>query len=72
MKRKYTIHHYMWFAALALAVVLALCKVSFWYAPIGFYFVAEILTVLVLATFKGKVKQLPKLAKEAAKMAAKR
>ena len=72
MKRTYTIHHYMWFAALALAVILALCKVSFWYAPIGLYFVAEILTVLVLAIFKGKVKQLPKLAKKASKMAAKR
>ncbi len=72
MKRTYTMHHYMWFAALALAVVLALCKVSFWYAPIGLYFVAEILIILVLAIFKGKVKQLPKLAKKAAKMAAKR
>ncbi len=72
MKRQYTVHHYMWFVALALAVVLALGKASFWYAPIGLYFVAEILTVLVLATFKGKVKQLPKLVKKAAKMAAKR
>ncbi len=62
----------MWYTALALTVVLALCKVSFWYAPIGLYFVAEILTVLVLAIRMGKVKQLPKLAKEAAKIAAKR
>lgn len=62
----------MWFAALALAVILALCKVSFWYAPIGLYFVAEILTVFVLAIFKGKVKQLPQLAKKAAIKAAKR
>ncbi len=72
MKKTYTIHHYMWFAALVLTVILALYKVSFWYAPIGIYFFAEILTVLVLAIFKGKVKQLPKLAKKAAKMATKR
>ncbi len=72
MKRTYTIHHYMWFAALALAIVLALCKSPFWYAPIGLYFVAEILVVLVLAIFKGKVKQLPQLVKKAAKVAAKR
>ena len=64
MKRTYTIHHYMWFAAL--------CEFPFWYAPIGLYFVAEILIVLVLAIFKGKVKQLPQLVKKAAKMAAKR
>lgn len=72
MKRSYSIHHYMWFAALALTVILALCRVSFWYAPIVLYFVAEILTVLVLATFKGKIKELPQLAKKAAIKAAKR
>ena len=72
MKRTYTIHHYIWIVALALAVILALCKVSFWYVPIVIYFVAEILTVLVLAILKGKIKQLPKLAKKAAIKTAKR
>lgn len=72
MKRKYTIHHYMWFAALALVIILVLCKVPFWYGPIVLYFVAEILMILALAIFKGKVKQLPQLAKKAAEITAKR
>lgn len=70
MKRTY--HYYMWFASLVLTVILALCKIPFWYAPIGLYFAVEILTVLVLAIFKGKANLLPKLAKKAAIEAAKR
>lgn len=62
----------MWYAAIALAVILAVCKVSLWYVPIGLYFVAEILTVLFLAIFKGKIKQLPQMVKKAAIKAAKR
>lgn len=72
MKGKYTIHHYFWLACFAVTVILALCKNSFWYVPIVFYFVVEILAVFVLATFKGKIKKLPKLAKKAAIKAAKK
>lgn len=71
MKSRYTIDHYMWYAALALTVILALCKVHFWYTPIILYFIAEILTVFILAIFKGKVRQLPQIVKKAAKQAAK-
>ena len=72
MKKTYSIDHYMWYAAIALTVILAIFKVPFWYAPIILYFVVEILIVLSLAIFSGKIKQLPQMVKEAAKEAAKR
>lgn len=72
MKRPFTVFHYVWFATLIVSVILALCKVYFWFAPILLYIGTGTLTIILLAISKGKVKQLPKIAKEAAKIAAKR
>ncbi len=72
MKGRYTIHHYFGFACFALTVILSLCKNSFWYVPIVFYFAVEILAVFVFAAFKGKIKKLSKLTKKAAIKAAKK
>lgn len=65
-----TIHHYLWFCAIALAIALAGEKSPFWYVPIITYLGAEVLVLFLLAVAKGKVKKLPKMAKKAIKLEA--
>ena len=70
--KKYTWHHYLCFTALALTAILAICKVPFWYMPVVLYFAIEIGGVVALASCKGKLKDLPKIARKASKVAWKR
>jgi len=68
--KEFSIHHYLWFAALAVSVILAIGGISYWYVPVVIYFIAEIVGLFILSILKGKVKKLPKLIKKAAIRAA--
>jgi len=69
--KKFSVHHYLWFAVLAISFIFAIRNVSYWYTPIIAYLIAEIVGLFILSILKGKIKQLPKLAKKAAIRAAK-